>query len=96
MPTTVTIADDLAKKLRPFLRQLRPLAQDAQPTVRDLVALIKKSGANNDLIDLTKGNVPVRDVAIGPVHFAALMHPTIHRFANSAITRSVIICTSAS
>jgi phospholipid/cholesterol/gamma-HCH transport system substrate-binding protein len=57
----------VAKKLRPFLRELRPLAQDAQPTVRDLVALIKKSGANNDLIDLTRGNVPVRDVAIGPV-----------------------------
>jgi phospholipid/cholesterol/gamma-HCH transport system substrate-binding protein len=57
----------VAKKLRPFLRELRPLARDAQPTVRDLVSLIKKSGANNDLIDLTAGNVPVRNVAIGPV-----------------------------
>jgi phospholipid/cholesterol/gamma-HCH transport system substrate-binding protein len=57
----------VAKKLRPFLRELRPLAQDAQPTVRDLVTLIKKSGANNDLIDLTASNVPVRDVAVGPV-----------------------------
>ena len=57
----------VAKKLRPFLHQLRPLAQDAQPTVRDLANLIKKSGANNDLIDLTKSNVPVRNAAIGPV-----------------------------
>jgi phospholipid/cholesterol/gamma-HCH transport system substrate-binding protein len=57
----------VAKKLRPFLRQLRPLAQDAQPTVRDLANLVKKSGANNDLIELTKSNVPVRDIAIGPV-----------------------------
>jgi phospholipid/cholesterol/gamma-HCH transport system substrate-binding protein len=57
----------VAKKLRPFLHELRPLAQDAQPTVRDLVALIKKTGPNNDLIDLTRSNVPVRDQAIGPV-----------------------------
>jgi phospholipid/cholesterol/gamma-HCH transport system substrate-binding protein len=57
----------VAKKLRPFLRQLRPLAQDARPTVRDLSALVRRSGANNDLIDLTRSNVPVRDIAIGPV-----------------------------
>ena len=57
----------MAKKLRPFLHQLRPLAQDAQPTVRDLANLVKKSGPNNDLIDLTKSNVPVRNAAIGPV-----------------------------
>jgi phospholipid/cholesterol/gamma-HCH transport system substrate-binding protein len=57
----------VAKKLRPFLRELRPLARDAQPTVRDLVNLIKKPGANNDLIELTRSNVPVRDTAIGPV-----------------------------
>ncbi|MDX6667084.1 MAG: phospholipid/cholesterol/gamma-HCH transport system substrate-binding protein [Solirubrobacteraceae bacterium] len=58
----------VAKKLRPFLRELRPLAEDARPTVRELATLIKKSGANNDLIDLTNSNVPVRDIAIGPVH----------------------------
>ena len=57
----------VAKKLRPFLHQLRPLAQDAQPTVRDLANLVKKSGPNNDLIDLTRSNVPVRNAAIGPV-----------------------------
>jgi phospholipid/cholesterol/gamma-HCH transport system substrate-binding protein len=57
----------VAKKLRPFLRQLRPLAQDAQPTVRDLANLVRKSGANNDLIDLTRSNVAVRHIAIGPV-----------------------------
>jgi phospholipid/cholesterol/gamma-HCH transport system substrate-binding protein len=57
----------VAKKLRPFLRQLRPLAQDAQPTVRQLVTLIRQAGPNNDLIDLTNGNVPVRNQAIGPV-----------------------------
>jgi phospholipid/cholesterol/gamma-HCH transport system substrate-binding protein len=57
----------VARKLRPFLRQLRPLAQDAQPTVRDLTNLVRKPGANNDLIDLTRTNLPLRDIAIGPV-----------------------------
>lgn len=57
----------VARKLRPFLRELRPLAQDAQPTLRDLVRLIRSSGTNNDLVELTRGAVPLRDIAIGPV-----------------------------
>jgi phospholipid/cholesterol/gamma-HCH transport system substrate-binding protein len=58
----------VARRLRPFLRELRPLAQDAQPTVRDLANLVRRAGADNDLIDLTRSNVPVRDIAIGPVN----------------------------
>jgi phospholipid/cholesterol/gamma-HCH transport system substrate-binding protein len=57
----------VAKKLRPFLAQLRPLARDARPTLRDLSALISSPGVNDDLIEATAGNVPVRDIAIGPV-----------------------------
>lgn len=57
----------VAKKLRPFLRELRPLARNARPTIRDLSNLIRRSGANNDLVELTRTNVPVRDIAIGPV-----------------------------
>ena len=58
----------VAKKLRPFLRELRPLARNARPTIRDLSNLIRRSGANNDLVELTRTNVPVRDIAIGPVN----------------------------
>jgi phospholipid/cholesterol/gamma-HCH transport system substrate-binding protein len=57
----------VARKLRPFLAQLRPLARDARPTLRDLSALINSPGEDNDLIEATAGNVPVRDIAIGPV-----------------------------
>jgi phospholipid/cholesterol/gamma-HCH transport system substrate-binding protein len=63
----VDASKPVAKKLGPFLRELRPLAQDAQPTIHDLAVLIKHKGRNNDLIELTKGTVPLRDVAIGPV-----------------------------
>jgi phospholipid/cholesterol/gamma-HCH transport system substrate-binding protein len=58
----------VAKKLRPFLRELRPLARNARPTINDLSALIRRSGANNDLVELTRTNVPVRDIAVGPVN----------------------------
>ena len=57
----------VAKKLRPFLAELRPLANDARPTLRDLAALTQQAGANNDLVELTKGAVPLRDIAVGKV-----------------------------
>jgi phospholipid/cholesterol/gamma-HCH transport system substrate-binding protein len=58
----------VAKKLRPFLAELRPLAQDARPTFRDLSRLLKAPGDGNDLIDLTNGQIPLRDVAVGDVN----------------------------
>jgi phospholipid/cholesterol/gamma-HCH transport system substrate-binding protein len=57
----------VAPKLRRLLAQLRPLTHDARPTLRDLSRLISTPGANNDLIEATKTNVPVKDIAVGPV-----------------------------
>ncbi|HEX8121887.1 MAG TPA: MlaD family protein [Solirubrobacteraceae bacterium] len=57
----------VAKRLRPFFAELRPLAQDARPTIRDLSKLVRQAGEDNDLVDLTAGQVPLRDIAIGPV-----------------------------
>jgi phospholipid/cholesterol/gamma-HCH transport system substrate-binding protein len=57
----------VAKKLLPFVRALRPLAIDARPTLRELSNLIQRAGSNNDLIELTKSSVPVRDIGVGPV-----------------------------
>lgn len=56
----------VARKLRPFLAELRPLARDARPTLRDLSALIRTDGEANDLVELTRSAVPVRDAAVGP------------------------------
>src|SRR5215212_6561217 len=56
----------VAKKLRPFLAELRHLARNARPTLRDLSALVRSPGASNDLIELTKSSVPVRNAAVGP------------------------------
>ena len=57
----------VAKRLRPFFAELRPLARDARPTIRDLSRLVKQRGEDNDLVDLTAGQIPLRDIAIGPV-----------------------------
>ena len=57
----------VAKALRPFLAQLRPLARDARPTLQDLSTLIDREGPANDLVELTRAQVPVRKIAIGPV-----------------------------
>ena len=54
-------------KLRAVLAELRPFAEEAVPTVRDLSALVKSDGADNDLIDLAKRIPPLRDVAVRPV-----------------------------
>src|SRR6266545_1674007 len=56
----------VAKKLRPFFAELRPLARNARPTLRDLSALVRSPGASNDLIELTKSAVPLRNAAVGP------------------------------
>jgi phospholipid/cholesterol/gamma-HCH transport system substrate-binding protein len=57
----------VARKLRPFLAELRTLTRDARPTIRDLSRMIRQPGANNDLIELTQSNIPVRNIALGPV-----------------------------
>ena len=54
-------------QLRRFLAELRPLARDARPTLRDLSRLVASAGPDNDLLDLTKGQVPLRNIALGPV-----------------------------
>lgn len=42
------------KDLAPFLRELRPLVANARPTIRDLRQLIRRSGKNNDLLELLR------------------------------------------
>jgi phospholipid/cholesterol/gamma-HCH transport system substrate-binding protein len=51
------------KELAPFLRRLRPLVEDARPTIRDLRLLIRRSGRNNDLIELTAKTPKLQSLA---------------------------------
>jgi phospholipid/cholesterol/gamma-HCH transport system substrate-binding protein len=60
----VNATKPVAPKLRVFLEQLRPLAQQAVPTVRSLASTIRKNGADNDLIELTKLQPGLAAVAV--------------------------------
>ena len=42
------------RELAPFFRELRPLVREARPTVADLRSLIRRSGADNDLVEATQ------------------------------------------
>jgi phospholipid/cholesterol/gamma-HCH transport system substrate-binding protein len=49
----VNASKPATKNLAPLFRQLRALVNESEPTIHDLRLLIRKSGPNNDLIDLT-------------------------------------------
>jgi phospholipid/cholesterol/gamma-HCH transport system substrate-binding protein len=52
LDTLVNESKPATKKLAPFFRALRPLVRDATPTIQDLRLLIRRGGANNDLVEL--------------------------------------------
>jgi phospholipid/cholesterol/gamma-HCH transport system substrate-binding protein len=54
----------VAPKLEKLLVQLRPLAENAVPTVTDLSSIIHRPGPNNDLIDLVKLGVPLENATV--------------------------------
>jgi phospholipid/cholesterol/gamma-HCH transport system substrate-binding protein len=60
----VNASKPVARKLRPFLAQLRGLAHDARPTIRDLSRLVLAPGANNDLLDLENSFPPLASAAL--------------------------------
>ena len=51
------------KELAPFLRELRPLVARARPTIRDLRTAIRRPGADNDLVELTRKQPRLQQVA---------------------------------
>jgi phospholipid/cholesterol/gamma-HCH transport system substrate-binding protein len=79
----------VARKLRPFLAELRPFAQDARPTLHDLAALLKRPGAANDLIDLTNLQVPLAQIAVGPVNRNGKDRPGALPESTNALEQSV-------
>ena len=79
----------VARRLRPFFAELRPLARDARPTFRDLSALIRRAGADNDLVELTRGQVPLRDVAMRDVQVNGKKRRGAFPESTEALSRSI-------
>jgi phospholipid/cholesterol/gamma-HCH transport system substrate-binding protein len=63
LDTLVDVSKPATRNLAPFLRQLRPLVHDARPTIRDLSALVRRPGANNDLVEATRKMPKLQRVA---------------------------------
>jgi phospholipid/cholesterol/gamma-HCH transport system substrate-binding protein len=55
----------VAVRLGPFFSEFRRAARDAVPTIRDLQKTIRRPGARNDLVELTRDAVPLARAAIG-------------------------------
>src|SRR3954454_3662119 len=79
----------VAPKLRRFVNELRPLAIEARPTLRDLSALIQSPGKGNDLVELTKSSVPVRDIGVGPVQRNGESRPGALPASTDALKQSI-------
>ncbi len=63
----VNVSKPVAPKLEQLLVQLRPLVQEAVPTVGELSAVVHRPGPNNDVTDLTRLGVPLAAVTVDPV-----------------------------
>lgn len=64
----VNVTRPVAPRLQTLLKQLRPLAINAVPTVRDLSNIISRPGPANDLIDLNQLAVPLAKATVGHVY----------------------------
>ena len=60
----VDASKPVAPKLNRLLLELRPLANDARPTVRDLARIVYQRGRNNDLYDLQQTFPPLARTAL--------------------------------
>jgi phospholipid/cholesterol/gamma-HCH transport system substrate-binding protein len=65
----------VAPKLQKLLVQLKPLAIDSVPTVRDLSHIVSRPGPNNDLIELTKLAVPLAAVTVHKIRANGALRP---------------------
>jgi phospholipid/cholesterol/gamma-HCH transport system substrate-binding protein len=65
LTSLINASRPVAPKLQKLLVQLRPLAVDAVPTVRNLANIISRPGSNNDLIELNHIAVPLARATVG-------------------------------
>ena len=71
----VDVTKPVAPKLERLLLALKPLAQDAVPTVHELANVVSRRGPNNDLIDLTKLGAPLAAVTVDSVQANGKLRP---------------------
>jgi phospholipid/cholesterol/gamma-HCH transport system substrate-binding protein len=78
-----------AKALGPFTAELRGFATDAVPTITRLDRIVSRPGSNNDLIELTRAQVPLSKIAVGPVTRNGQSRPGALPVSRDALVRSL-------
>jgi len=71
----VDASKPVAPKLEKLLVQLRPLARDSVPTLKDLSNIISRPGTNNDLIELTKLGIPLANATVHAIRVNGQVRP---------------------
>jgi phospholipid/cholesterol/gamma-HCH transport system substrate-binding protein len=84
----VDASKPVAPKLQKLLEQLKPLAEDSVPTIRDLSNIIKKPGADNDLIELTKLGVPLAQATVRDIKANGKTRPGAFPISTTALNDS--------
>jgi phospholipid/cholesterol/gamma-HCH transport system substrate-binding protein len=84
----VDASKPIAPKLQKLLVQLKPLAEDSVPTIRDLSNIIKKPGGDNDLIELTKLGVPLAQATVRDTKANGKVRPGAFPISTTALNDS--------
>jgi phospholipid/cholesterol/gamma-HCH transport system substrate-binding protein len=61
----VAASKPVAERLGPFFTDLRAAARDSVPTIRDLAEIVRRRGRSNDLVELTRAQVPLARAGVG-------------------------------
>jgi phospholipid/cholesterol/gamma-HCH transport system substrate-binding protein len=61
----VEASKPVAERLSPFFSEFRAAASDSVPTIRDLSEIVRRRGARNDLVELTRAQVPLARAGVG-------------------------------
>jgi phospholipid/cholesterol/gamma-HCH transport system substrate-binding protein len=89
LTSLINASRPVAPKLQKLLVQLRPLAVDAVPTIRNLANVISRPGASNDLIELNKIAVPLAQATVGQVRANGAVRPGAFIVSQQALHQSV-------
>lgn len=85
----VNVTRPVAPKLQTLLQQLRPLAIDAVPTVKDLSSIISRPGPNNDLIELNRVAPALAQATVGHVFADGKSRRGAFPVSQQALTESI-------
>jgi phospholipid/cholesterol/gamma-HCH transport system substrate-binding protein len=85
LTTLLNASKPVAPKLQKLLVQLRPLAVQSVPTVRNLANIISRPGPNNDLIELNQLAVPLAQATVGKVRANGALRPGAFTVSKQAL-----------